>query len=63
MGEQPASYPVFRAARYIGCLPWELMEREDGRWWMAEALATERNEMLGNEARRKLQGYGGPLQA
>lgn len=59
----PESYSWFRAAKYLGCTPWALIERDDGLWWRNEALATERNETLGNEARRKLQGYGGPLQA
>jgi hypothetical protein len=59
LGEQPASYPWIRAAKYLGVPVWDLIERDEGRWWMVEALKTEANEIDGNEARQKLRGMNG----
>jgi hypothetical protein len=59
LGEQPASYPWIRAAKYLGVPVWDLVQRDEGRWWMAEALRTEANEIDGNAARQRLAQFKG----
>jgi hypothetical protein len=41
-GEIPPEYPLYRAARYMGVAPWELLEREPE--WMDWALQFESAE-------------------
>lgn len=44
MGAVPESYGYVRAAKYLGVAPWVLLERDDGRYWTAVAIAFENAE-------------------
>lgn len=45
MGYLPDWYPLLRAAKYLGCPPWELYEQSIV--WQAWALMAERAEADG----------------
>ncbi len=54
MGAVPETYPWVRAAKYLGVPVWALIERDDGRWWAAQAVALENAESLAQQDRDKL---------
>jgi hypothetical protein len=51
MGEVPEWYAVLRAAKYIGCPPWELAAQPE--IWRQWALAAEGIEAAAQAERRK----------
>jgi len=54
MGSVPEVYGYIRAAKYLGVAPWDLMDRDDGRFWASRAIAIENAESLaqGDKSKR-----------
>jgi hypothetical protein len=53
MGGVPRWYALLRAAKYLGCAPWELANEQP--MWMNLALAAEGAEARAQEERAKHQ--------
>lgn len=49
MGAVPETYPWVRAAKYLGVPVWELIERADGQYWKAQAIALGNAETLAQQ--------------
>lgn len=66
MGHMPEWYPYMRAARSLGCRPWELIDQP--LCWVAWAIGAEQAENRANEQLDKhrasqqtaFQQYGQP---
>ncbi len=46
MGEMPTEYLITKAAKYLGCTPWQLAERPDRERWLRLALEFENAERM-----------------
>ncbi len=56
MGAEPESYGYIRAAKYMGVAPWELLDRDDGRYWSSQAIAIQNAENLAQQDLNKHHG-------
>jgi len=56
MGAVPETYPWVRAAKYLGVPVWELIERADGQYWKAQAIALGNAETLAQQDMNKHHG-------
>jgi hypothetical protein len=56
MGAIPETYSWVRAAKYLGVPVWELIERADGLFWKAQAVALENAETLAQQDLSKHHG-------